>query len=69
MSTFKIIDPLGQVHYDDLKTEDRAVWAATMCLERFRCGVMHIEEYIDGSLLDKKTIARNRDSYVPYFVH
>ena len=68
MVTFKIRDPRGDVNYEGLQTEERAMWAATMCLERFRCGVMHVEEYVDGMLFDTKTIARNRDSYEPFIV-
>jgi len=68
MTTFNIIDPKGDTHYCDLPSRDRALWAATVCLERFRCGTMTIEERCDGELIDRFNILRDGTHYEPEIV-
>lgn len=67
MYHYNVIDPRGDVKYESLPTKDRAFWAATVCLERFRCGTMTVQQLRndDGTVVVEYTLGRNNEYFMP----
>lgn len=66
MYQYDVIDPRGEIKYQALPTKDRAFWAASVCLERFRCGRMTILELDEtGTVVVEYILGRDNKHYMP----